>query len=73
MFEGQVGPQNSLMIPRGIPGLQAMSLDMTVIYEAERRLSEVKTVSPATAPELIGYFNESCNLSYDMSVISPLL
>jgi hypothetical protein len=34
---------------------------MTLVYAAERRLNEVAIVSPGTAPELIGYFNEACN------------
>jgi hypothetical protein len=36
---------------------------MKPLHEAENRLSEVRIVSPATAPELTGYFNEVCNLS----------
>jgi hypothetical protein len=55
------GHTSTLLIPRGIPGLSPMSLDMGLIYAAENRLSEVSMVSPGSAPELIGYFNEACN------------
>ena len=55
------GGSSILMIPRGIPGLSPMTLDMSLVYSAEKRLGEVAMVSPATAPELIGYFNEACN------------
>ena len=56
--------ENTLLaVPRGKANLEPLQLDMTLVYEAEGRLFEVRTVSPATAPELTGYFNEACNLS----------
>ena len=57
------GGSNVLLIPRGVPGLSPMTLDMSMVYSAERRLGEVAIVTPGTAPELIGYFNESCNVT----------
>jgi hypothetical protein len=50
-----------LMVPRGIPNLEPMKIDMAEVYEAEDRLNEVRHVNPQTAPELSGYFNKVCN------------
>lgn len=51
----------SLSVPRGTPGLVGMSLDMTLVYEAERRLTDLRSVNHETAPELMLYFNNSLN------------
>ena len=51
----------TLKVPRGVPDLQGLSLDMTEVYEAEGRLNEVSHVNQMTAPELSGYFNKVCN------------
>lgn len=51
----------SLTVPRGTPGLVGMSLDMTLVYEAERRLSDLRSVNHETAPELMAYFNNALN------------
>ena len=51
----------NLIIPRGTPNLARITLDLTDVYEGERRLVEVRAVNPLTAPELMGYFNEVCN------------
>lgn len=50
----------SITVPKG-KGRESFSLDMTNIYHAEARLSETKMVTPMTAPELRGTFNEACN------------
>ena len=55
----QIG--TALIIPRGTPDLHGISLDMTSIYNAEKRLGDVKSVLSGTAPELMGFFNEACN------------
>jgi hypothetical protein len=39
----------------------AIQLDMTTLDEAERRLSDVRTVTPATQKDLEGLFNEAAN------------
>lgn len=52
-----------LAIPRGTPALPAMQLDMTLVYQAEGRLPEVRRVTPDTAPELAGFFNEAANIT----------
>jgi hypothetical protein len=51
----------SLMVPRGVPGLTALKLDMSEVYEAERRLSEVANANPVVASQLMGYFNKACS------------
>jgi hypothetical protein len=40
-----------------------MVLEMALVYQAEQRLHEVKIASPASAPELSGFFNEACNMT----------
>jgi hypothetical protein len=52
-----------LIIPRGLPGEPPISLDMSVIDEAERRMHEVRLVSQATCKELGGLFNQAANLA----------
>lgn len=49
----------SLIVPRGIPGVTPLNLDMSKIYLAESRIQETKAVTPATAPELKATFNEA--------------
>lgn len=50
-----------MTMPRGTPSLAPMQLDMGPLYDAERRLREVKVVGPGTYKELEGTFNEACN------------
>lgn len=52
-----------LLVPRGIPNLAPLKLEMKDVYDAENRLHEVSVVSPVTAPELMGYYNSACNLT----------
>ncbi len=54
---------NVLHVPRGGLNQPPLQLDMSPIHEAESRLHEVRIASPGTAPELTGYFNESCNVA----------
>lgn len=49
-----------ITVQRGAPGQPPLSLNMHSIYLAEQRLKETRTVSPMTAPELRGVFNEAC-------------
>ena len=49
----------SILVPRGIPNLAPLTLDMTKVYIAESRIVETKAVGPATAPELKAVFNEA--------------
>jgi len=51
-----------LSVPRGRPNLPPIVMDMTLPYEAERRLSDLRSVSPTNAPELMAVFNEATNL-----------
>lgn len=51
----------TLTVPRGVPNLQALTLDMTPVYSAEKRLHEIRAVSPGTRKELESCFNEACN------------
>jgi len=53
----------TLMVPRGLPNLAPLTLDMTLIYEAENRLFEVSLANPSNAAQLQGYFNNACNLT----------
>lgn len=50
-----------MTIPRGAPGQAGIPVEMSCIYEAEKRLKEVAFSSPGTAAELMGYFNDACN------------
>jgi len=52
-----------LSIPRGVPGLPPLDLEMKPIYDAERRLHEIRVVTPGTRSELQGFYNETCNLT----------
>jgi hypothetical protein len=49
-----------LTLQRVSPTAPGLTLDMSILREAEARLQEVKMVSPVTAPELGAYFNEAC-------------
>jgi hypothetical protein len=59
--DGESGTR--LVVPRGTPGLKPIELEMAEIYEAERRIGEVKTASPGNSQELIGTFSEACHLT----------
>jgi len=48
---------NQLIIPRGRPGLPAISIDLTKIIEIENRIPEMARASVITAAELIMEFN----------------
>lgn len=50
-----------LAVPRGIPGLAPLKLDMSTVYEAEQRVSETGSTSVENATQLAGYFNQACN------------
>jgi hypothetical protein len=52
-----------LSIPRGKPGLPQLSLDMSMIYQAESRLKEISYVTPVTSRELSSFFNQATNES----------
>lgn len=52
-----------LSVPRGGVDQPPLQLDMKLLHEAEGRLNEVRVVTPVTAIELTGFFNEACNLS----------
>ena len=54
---------NVLSVPKGTPGIEPLHLDMTVLYEADRRMHEIRLVSKATCQELGGLFNQACNLA----------
>lgn len=49
----------SLIVPRGVPNLTPLTLDMTKVYIAESRIHETKAVSDITSPELKATFNEA--------------
>ncbi len=53
----------SLTVPRGVPNLDPLILDMTRIYTAEGRIGETKSVNSLTAPELKATFNEACSIT----------
>lgn len=53
--------QTMLIVPRGLANQPPLSLDMSVVYVAEARIAETKSVTPMTAGELRGTFNEACN------------
>ena len=67
---------NKLHLPKGDGISSALILDLEPIYYAESRLHDIKTVTPMTAPELMGTFNEAANtvatyrakLQYEMLV-----
>lgn len=48
---------NQLIIPRGRPGLPAISIDLTRIIQIENRIPEMARASLVTAAELIMEFN----------------
>ncbi|RLF66579.1 MAG: hypothetical protein DRN30_01850 [Thermoplasmata archaeon] len=50
-----------LEIPRGDADRGLLQLDMSLIYQAEGRISETRVANPATAAELTATFNEACN------------
>jgi hypothetical protein len=52
-----------LIIPRGLPDLAPIRLEMQTIYSAEGRLSETKMVNSVTAVELMASFNEASNIT----------
>lgn len=45
-----------LVVPRGIPGLAPLQMDMEAVYKAEKRIPEVAFVTPQKAPELLATF-----------------
>jgi hypothetical protein len=45
-----------LNVPRGIPGLAPLQIDLTNVYKAESRIPEVAFVTPQKAPELLATF-----------------
>lgn len=60
MSDLNIGEQ-ILLVPRGTGGLEPMRLDMTEIYQTERRLRDVATATPGTAPELQATYNVAAN------------
>lgn len=50
-----------LAMPRGTPGLPPIQLDMSLIYEAESRLTDLKSVNQETGVELSAYYTQACN------------
>lgn len=50
-----------LSIPRGGPDTAPLQLDMTKIYQAEARVSEIAVSNIATVAELISVFNDAIN------------
>lgn len=54
---------NTLVIPRGLPGLAPIKLDMSKIYEVEGRIQETRYANPHTAIELTALFNEASGLA----------
>ena len=53
---------NTLLVPRGLPNLDPLRLDMTKVHLAESRIIETKAVTPATCAELKATFNESLSI-----------
>jgi hypothetical protein len=51
--------QTLLVVPRGDPSLGTLNLEMEFVYWAENRISEVATVNPHKAPELLAVFNKA--------------
>lgn len=51
------------MVPRGNPQKGDLVLDMSMIDQAEARLSEVRITNQATSKELEAIFNEAANLT----------
>lgn len=47
----------SIVVPRGVPGLAPVTIDITVLVRAEARIVEVAAVTPVKAPELLATFN----------------
>lgn len=59
----QESSHQTLTVPSGRPEKGPITLDMTMIYQAERRLPEVKISNQGTALELESFFNEAANIS----------
>lgn len=51
----------TLEVPRGDLDSPPLLLDMTKIYQAENRISEIRVANLATAADLQAVFNEACN------------
>lgn len=47
----------TLTVPRGLKGLAPLMFDLTQVFIAEARISEVAALTPTKAPELLATFN----------------
>jgi hypothetical protein len=47
------------LVPRGVPGLAPLQLDLTVVHLAESRVQEIGFLTPQKAPELMSLFNKA--------------
>ena len=52
-----------LELPRGDLNKGSLQLDMSIIYAAESRIAEIRTINPATIADLIATFNEATNVT----------
>lgn len=48
-----------LTIPRGLPGLSPLQLDLGEIIQIETRIQEIAMITPVKAPELMAVFNHA--------------
>lgn len=60
---------STLTVPRGIPGLAPLQIDLQSVYKAESRIPEVAFVTPQKAPELLATFIEAYQL-LNQSIVS---
>lgn len=49
----------TLVVPRGLPGIDPLKLDVGSILAVESRIHEIAFVNPVKAPELISVFNKA--------------
>lgn len=49
----------TLVVPRGLPGIDPLKLNVGSILEVESRIQEIAIVTPVKAPELISAFNKA--------------
>lgn len=46
-----------MLVPRALPGLTPLAIDLTEVIRAESRIHEIATLSAGKAPELLAAFN----------------
>lgn len=65
----QVNPE-TLLVPRGIPDLAPLRLDLSGILHTESRIQETAFLTPVKAQELMALFNKSfCDISNMISQV----